>query len=106
MPLIAFVIVLPRSEIKTNRARRNSSSGSSATDFLCVALEERVMSMIPVNSSAIRAVGYVGYVLAVQFHTSDTVYEHFGVPYSVYEGLMQADSMGAFYNQQIRGRYR
>ena len=59
-----------------------------------------------VNSSSIRAVGYDGYTLAVQFHTSDTVYEHAGVPYSVYAGLMQAACMGAYYNRYIRGKYR
>ena len=59
-----------------------------------------------VNSSAIRAVGDDGHTLAVQFTTSDTVYAHHGVPYSVYLGLMQAESMGAYYNRHIRGRYR
>ena len=62
--------------------------------------------MVLVNSSSIRAVGYDGYTLAVQFHTSDTIYDHPGVPYSVYLGLMQASSMGAFYNRFIRGKYR
>jgi KTSC domain len=62
--------------------------------------------MMPVNSSSIRAVGYDGSRLFVQFHTSSTIYTHYGVPYSVYEGLIQADSMGAFYNRFIRGRYR
>jgi len=64
------------------------------------------MAMIPVSSSSIQAVGYDGYTLAVLFHTSDTVYEHPGVPYSVYLGLMKASSMGAYYNRHIRGRYK
>jgi hypothetical protein len=64
------------------------------------------MALIPVNSRAIQAVGYDGYTLAVLFHTSDTVYEHPGVPPSVYFGLMNADSMGAYYNAHIRGRYK
>lgn len=64
------------------------------------------MSLILVSSSAIRAVGYDGHTLAVQFTTSNTVYTHHGVPYSVYAGLMQASSMGAYYNRYIRGRYR
>ena len=59
-----------------------------------------------VNSSAIRAVGYDGHTLAVQFTTSDKVYTHHSVPYSVYAGLMQAASKGAFYNRHIRGKYR
>jgi hypothetical protein len=62
--------------------------------------------MTAVNSSSIRAVGYDGYHLFVQFHTSATIYTHYGVPYSAYAGLMQASSMGAYYNQHIRGRYR
>ena len=64
------------------------------------------MSLTLVNSSAIRAVGYDGHTLAVQFTTSDTIYTHDGVPYSVYTGLMQAESMGAYYNRHIRGKYR
>lgn len=62
------------------------------------------MSMISVRSSAIRAVGYDGSTLAVEFHNSG-VYYHPGVPYSVYAGLMRASSMGAYYNRHIRGRY-
>ena len=64
------------------------------------------MSLVLVNSSAIYAVGYDGHTLAVQFHTSDTVYIHHGVPYSVFEGLMRASSKGAYYNRHIRGKYK
>jgi hypothetical protein len=64
------------------------------------------MTLNLVNSSSIRAVGYEAGTLAVQFHTSATIYFHPGVPYSVYVGLMQAASMGAFYNHFIRGKYR
>lgn len=60
--------------------------------------------MIPANSSAIRAVGYDGHTLRIQFH-SGRVYDHHGVPYSVYYGLMSASSMGAYYNRYIRERY-
>jgi KTSC domain len=61
--------------------------------------------MISVNSSAISAVGYDGSTLTVEFNNGRT-YDHPGVPYSVYEQLMQALSKGAFYNSYIRGRYR
>jgi KTSC domain len=64
------------------------------------------MSLTLVNSSSIRAVGYDGSHLFVQFHTSGEIYDHPGVPYSVYAGLMRASSMGAYYNRYIRGRYR
>jgi hypothetical protein len=61
--------------------------------------------MISVSSSAIRAIGYDGYTLAVEFHNSG-VYDHPGVPSEVYAGLMAASSKGAYYNRHIRGRYR
>ena len=63
------------------------------------------MTLISVNSSAIAAVGYDGYTLTVLFHTRQT-YDHPGVPYAVYAGLMRASSKGAFYNHHIRGRYK
>ena len=62
--------------------------------------------MIPVNSSSIRAVDYDGYTLYVQFHTSPTIYEHHGVPSSVFAEFMNASSMGRYYNAHIRGRYQ
>ena len=62
------------------------------------------MSLIPVRSSAIRAVGYDGYTLVVVFHNSGR-YDHPGVPESVFNGLMRASSKGAYYNHYIRGRY-
>ena len=62
-------------------------------------------TLIPVNSSAIRAVGYDGHTLTVEFQNG-RVYDHPGVPYEVFEGLMQASSKGAYYNARIRGRYK
>ena len=63
------------------------------------------LTMIPVDSSAIRSVGYDGGTLTVEFH-SGRIYDHPSVPHSVYDGLMRASSMGAYYNRYIRGRYR
>jgi hypothetical protein len=62
--------------------------------------------MILVNSSSVRAVRYHGNHLFVQFHTSDTIYDHPGVPPSVYREFMSASSMGAYYNQHIRRQYK
>jgi hypothetical protein len=64
------------------------------------------MTLIIVNSSAIHAVGYDGNTLAVQFYSSDKVYSHPGVPYSVFTEFMNASSMGEYYTHHIRGRYR
>ena len=61
--------------------------------------------LIPVNSSAICAIGYSGTTLTVQFHNGRS-YDHPGVPAWVFCGLLLAPSKGAFYNAYIRGRYR
>ena len=62
-------------------------------------------TLIPVDSSAIRAVGYDGSTLTVEFH-SGRIYDHPNDPYSVFENLMHSSSKGAYYNQYIRGRYK
>jgi KTSC domain len=59
-----------------------------------------------VESSVIRSVGYERETstLEVEFH-SDKVYRYFAVPHSVYDGLVSAPSVGAFFNQRVRDRY-
>lgn len=63
------------------------------------------MSMISVSSSAIAAIGYAGGILRVLFHNG-RAYDHPGVPYQVFHGLLHASSKGAYYTRYIRGRYR
>ncbi len=63
------------------------------------------LTMIPVDSSAIHAVGYDGHTLIVEFHSGRN-YAHPRVPYALFEGLLNASSPGAFYNRHIRGKYK
>ena len=60
-----------------------------------------------VNSSVIQTLGYdaESRVLEVEFHTG-RVYQYFDIPLAVYDDLMAADSLGEFYNRQIRNEYR
>jgi hypothetical protein len=62
-------------------------------------------TLIPVNSSAIRAVGFDGSTLTVEFHTGRT-YDHPNVPDSVFVEFMDAESKGEYYIRHIRGRYK
>jgi hypothetical protein len=59
-----------------------------------------------VNSSVIRTLGYDdrSKVLEVEFHTN-RIYQYFGVPLAVYDDLLNAPSIGEFYNRQIRNEY-
>lgn len=65
------------------------------------------MDMIPVQSSAIRAVGYDERSgrMTIEF-VSGGAYDFCGVPSHVYEGLMRSWSKGSYYNDHIRDRYQ
>lgn len=60
----------------------------------------------PVSSSVIRSIGYdqVSKTLEVQFKTG-AVYQYKRVDSSTYLSLINADSIGNFFNQHIRGVY-
>jgi len=64
------------------------------------------MSLIPVASSNLAAIGYspFGAILTVAFH-SGGVYQYSGVPRELYFGLMRAESHGRFFWAFIRNRY-
>lgn len=62
-----------------------------------------VMERTPVSSSNIGSIGYDAnmQILEIEF-LSGRVYQYFGVPVEVYEGLMSAGSHGKFFNYNIR----
>ncbi|HEY3052318.1 MAG TPA: KTSC domain-containing protein [Thermoanaerobaculia bacterium] len=59
-----------------------------------------------VSSSAIAALAYDRRrnLLEVEFRTG-RVYQYFMVPNSAYETLRSAESMGVYFNREIRPRY-
>lgn len=65
------------------------------------------MEMIPVRSSAIRAVGYDpdSMRMQIRFAQGDT-YTFCRVPQHIYDGLLAAGSKGAYYDRYIRDRYQ
>lgn len=64
------------------------------------------MSMISVNSSAIAAIGFENGVLAVRFRNNPKIYYLPNVPYSLFSAFLNAPSLGAFFNQHLRGKFR
>jgi hypothetical protein len=64
------------------------------------------MQHIPVSSSNLRSVAYDSrsQTLEVAFH-SGGVYQYYGVPYHIYNGLMTAPSHGKYLWRHIRDRY-
>lgn len=64
------------------------------------------MERQPVTSSNLAEVGYDYELetLEVQF-THGGVYQYFNVPPFMHDRLMSADSLGRFFNAEIKGRY-
>jgi lysyl-tRNA synthetase, class II len=58
----------------------------------------------PVNSNLIRSVGYdaTNSILEVEFVEDEKVYQYYDVPNSLATELMEAGSIGAFFNDQIK----
>jgi hypothetical protein len=61
----------------------------------------------PVESSLLVSVGYDHDSLVLETElTSGKIYQYFDVPESVFLELMSADSLGKYYNKNIRDSYR
>ncbi|WP_367345996.1 KTSC domain-containing protein [Stenotrophomonas bentonitica] len=60
-----------------------------------------------VDSSSIASVGYSpeSETLEVEFVKNGDVYEYYNVPLFMYERLMEAPSIGIFFNAEIRNSY-
>ena len=63
--------------------------------------------MVYVQSTALEQVAYdaAGHVLRATFRDSGRTYAYRGVPQELYDGLLFADSLGAYFNAHIRDRF-
>jgi hypothetical protein len=62
------------------------------------------MERVPVRSSNLRSVGYLGGILEVEFH-SGKVYQYHGVAERVHVGLMSAPSKGRYLDRFVKGTW-
>jgi len=62
------------------------------------------MKRQPVESSNLVSVGYENDVLEIAFK-ANKVYDYFGVPHSVYAALIRAESVGEYFDENIKGHY-
>jgi hypothetical protein len=58
------------------------------------------------DSSCLTSAGYdpQGHVLEIEFNP-DRVYQYLDVPAGVFQGLLDADSHGTYFNEEIKHRY-
>jgi hypothetical protein len=68
---------------------------------------EESIPMLPINSSMATAVGYDGgkNILQVEFHNG-AVYQYSDIDQDTWQDLHQADSIGKFFNENVRGKYQ
>ena len=65
------------------------------------------MNRFPVSSSNLTSVGHDPNTLTLEIEfNSGSIYQYFDVPYSEYQGLMQAGSKGTYFNANIKDNYR
>lgn len=62
------------------------------------------MIRVPVESSNLKSVGWEDDTLEVEF-AKGRIYQYTGVPASMYLALMQAESKGKFFAENIRDAY-
>lgn len=64
------------------------------------------MRRTKVESGTLRSAGHDARreILELEF-TSGAVYQYLGVPASVYRSLMESESKGTYFNQEIRDAY-
>ncbi|MEH2390669.1 MAG: KTSC domain-containing protein [Nostoc sp.] len=76
------------------------------TETTALPFEEEPIVMLPVVSSMAMAVGYDRneHILQVEFQ-SGSIYQYLGVDEDTWEDLHSSDSVGSFFNQEIKGRY-
>lgn len=63
------------------------------------------MQRTSVKSSNIASIGYEDSVLEIEFHSEKSVYQYFQVPEQKYNGIMDAQSHGKYFNENIKGIY-
>jgi hypothetical protein len=65
------------------------------------------MDRQPVVSSNIKSIGYdhISRTLEIEFHDGG-IYQYFGVPETVFNGLMGVPSHGSYFHRYIKDKYR
>jgi hypothetical protein len=63
------------------------------------------MDRMQVESEPVASVGFDDGTLEIEF-TSGRIYQYFDVPAQMYEHLLSAESVGGYFNANIRGHFR
>jgi predicted transcriptional regulator len=98
-------LTLPNKPTSKNQQYYTTELGKK---LLTILTEEREAKFkrIPVESSTIAAVGYdkEAHILEIEFHHG-AIYQYANVPEKVFDELMSSPSQGAYFLNEIKGRF-
>lgn len=98
-------LTLPNKPTSKNQQYFTTELGKKLLTILTEERETKI-KRIPVASSNIAAVGYdkEACILEIEFHHG-AIYQYVNVPEKVYEELMSSPSQGAYFMNEIKGRF-
>lgn len=107
-PLIVAELLnqtIPGKPTSKNQQYQTSEPGSKLVAIFNEGKTQKIQR-IGVSSSNIASVGYDGEnrILEIEFHHG-AVYQYFEVPKEMYEGLMNAGSMGSYFMNEIKEKF-
>lgn len=100
------LIEIPAPLAAYNGLQQVADLANSESEPIAENQEPQAIPMLPVNSTMAAAIGYDPdqQILQVEFATGK-VYQYTDVEEQTWESLCEADSIGRFYNHQIKGNY-
>ena len=64
------------------------------------------MTRQPVESSNLKSIGYDEFLLVLEIEfKSGAVYRYYGVPSEVHDELINAESVGKYFNANVKSKY-
>ena len=111
--LVSLLVACGNAEQSDRPAVESSAQAAAAADMPKTSkgtpinddFDETVRMQSTPGSTCFSAIGYNNGTLVVTFRESGASYAYYDVPPSVWDDLCSADSMGGFYNSDIKGQY-
>jgi hypothetical protein len=108
MKALTLSITLTRQQWQLIATNRNAPEDFTQQVLSSIGLESsaNTITMIPVSSSNIQAIGYnpTERLLQVDFHSGRS-YQYYGVLPQTFQDFLNTSSKGRFFNAQIKGCY-
>lgn len=106
--IVALLLSLSLAGCSTSPADTVETSAAVQTDDAVDRSSLDAFDIVSISDSTcldLAGYNYLHQMLYIRFLDSQAEYIYFDVPDSVYEDLVNADSVGSYYNSSIKGQY-